>query len=191
MMAETLEAAPARLRQRLGAGARYDSEAAPSAQLLMMRLARSACQRQLSRIGDNDLERAPLALSLAKLGCVARLIAEAFEASADHQGIEGDHAERSTNLDAEITRAKTLPGRALRSLYLHALQHLDVACRHLDATGWGAPLSVPEPGATTPDLAIDHMADLLGRAAATFAAFADRGRLPLPKPQSTESGVPS
>lgn len=167
MMPDTLDRARAQLRQRLGAGARFDAEAAPGEALLALRLARAACLRQLSLISDDDLQRTDLAQRIAELGCTARRIAESFEALSGHAGIEGDSAERSGILAVEITLARTLPGRALRSLYLHALQHLDVACRDLDAAGWKASLAMPDISANTPEAALALMAESL-RSAATY-----------------------
>lgn len=190
-MRETLEAARARLRESLGSGARFDAEAAPAAKLLAMRLARSACQRQVSRIGDDALQNPSLALTMAQLGCVARAIAEAFEATSGHEGIEGDHAGRGADLSAEITLARTLPGRALRALYLHALQHLDVACRDLDADGWSTRADITGFGLIAPENAIDQMASLLRQAAEIFRGFADHDRLLPPLSLSLPTGVQS
>lgn len=168
MMPDTLDQARAQLRRRLGTGARFDAEAAPGEALLAMRLARAACLRQMSLISDDDLQRSDLAEIVAELGCTARLIAESFEALSGHAGIEGDSAERSGILATEITLARTLPGRALRSLYLHALQHLDVACRDLDAEGWQAGITIPDIAAATPEAALDLMAENLRAAAKNF-----------------------
>jgi maleylpyruvate isomerase len=191
-MSETLEQARTRLRQRLGSGARFDSAAAPMAELLAMRLARAACLRQVSRLGDDALELPPLAGRVAELGCTARRVAEAFEAASGHDGIEGDDAGRVTGLAAEISLARTLPGRALRSLYLHAMQHLDVACRDLDAAGWSARLAMPGLAPATPQQALALMTALLKAGAAAFETYADHGQLPLAQFQAFEqSGVPS
>jgi maleylpyruvate isomerase len=168
MMPDTLDQARAQLRRRLGTGARFDAEAAPGEALLTMRLARAACQRQISLISDRDLQRPDLARIVAELGCTARLIAESFETLSGHAGIEGDSAERSGILATEITLARTLPGRALRSLYLHALQHLDVACRDLDAEGWRAGIAIPHISAATPEAALVQMAENLRAAAENF-----------------------
>ncbi|GLQ08277.1 hypothetical protein GCM10007913_02090 [Devosia yakushimensis] len=191
-MGETLEQARTRLRQRLGSGARFDSAAAPATELLTMRLARAACLRQLSHIGDDDLELIGLARLVAELGCTARLIAEAFEALSGHDGIEGDEAERGDSLVAEIVLAQTLPGRALRSLYLHALQHLDVACRDMDGSGWSARLTLPGLVAATPAEALGRMSALLQAGATAFQFYADHGQPALAFPsQSQIFGVPS
>lgn len=180
MMPDTLDQARARLRQRLGVGARFDAEAAPGAALLSMRLARAACLRQMSLLSDDNLERGDLAQRIAELGCTARLIAESFETLSRHAGIEGDAAERSGTLAAEIALARTLPGRALRSLYLHALQHLDVACRDLDAEGWQARLTIPDIHADTPEAAIALLSKNLRSAAIHFHNYTLR---PLGAPQ--------
>lgn len=174
MMADPLEAARAALREKLGAGARFDAAGAPAEALLAMRLARAACLRQLMPISDKDLERDATAARIAELGCTARLIAEELEAITGHVGIEGDAAGRSANLNAEIAAARTLPGRALRALYLHALQHLDVACRDLDEAGWAVNLTITELGVDTPADALTLMGGRLR------AAAAELGTLPEP-----------
>lgn len=171
MMPDTLDQARAQLRRRLGIGARFDAEAAPAEALLAMRLARAACLRQMSLISDHDLQRPGLSQIVAELGCTARLIAESFETLSGHAGIEGDSAERSGILTTEIALARTLPGRALRSLYLHALQHLDVACRDLDAEGWRAAIIIPDIAAATPEAALDLMAQDLRSAAKDFQNY--------------------
>lgn len=137
-----------------------------------MRLARAACLRQLMLIGDTELEAEAIAATVAQLGSVARLIAESLEAITGHVGIEGDASARSADLNAEIAAASTLPGRALRALYLHALQHLDVACRDLDEAGWAASLPIAELGIDNPADALMLMAGRLRTAAAEFSALA-------------------
>lgn len=112
----------------------------------------------MSVISDHDLQRPGL----------SQIVAESFETQSGHAGIEGDSAERSGILANEITRARTLPGRALRSLYLHALQHLDVACRDLDAEGWQAAITIPDVAAATPEAALALMAENLRAAAKDF-----------------------
>lgn len=176
MTSETLDEARRRLQAQMGAGARYDSPAAPSDALRAMRIARANCQRQLTLVADDALETQSVARIVARIGCTARLIAEAFEAVSDHQGIEGDHADRSSNPEADITLASTLPGRALRSLYQHALQHLDVACRDLDADGWSAVLTLTL--AETPAGAVWHMAQLLDAGARALDLYVRTGNAP-------------
>lgn len=172
MTGDTLEAARAALRERLGPGARFDATGAPAGALLAMRLARAACLRQLMLLGDKDLEHEAIAQRVAELGCTARMIAEELEAITGHVGIEGDASARSANLKAEIAAASTLPGRALRALYLHALQHLDVACRDLDEAGWAATFTIAELGMDNPTDALMLMARRLRSAADEFSAFA-------------------
>lgn len=167
MSSETLAQARHRLEQQLGAGARFDSPAAPKTELRAMRLARAACQRQVTLLPDTRLESPAIAQRIAEIGCTARLVAERFEGLSGHRGIEGDSAGRSADLQTEIILARTLPGRALRALYHHALQHLDVACRDLDADGWRAHLGLPQ--ADTPTAAMILMADLLRASARDFA----------------------
>jgi len=173
MSSETLAEARHRLERQLGAGARFDSPAAPKAALQAMRLARAACQRQVTLLSDTMLESPVNAQRIAEIGCTARLVAERFEELSGHRGIEGDSAGRSAHLDSEIASARTLPGRALRALYHHALQHLDVACRDLDADGWQGHLDLPE--VDTPSAAIALMARLLRAGARDLAA---RGHSP-------------
>jgi hypothetical protein len=187
-MSETLDQARRRLEHQLGAGARFDSPVAPGPALRAMRLARAACLRQVMLLSDDALEIAPIAHRIAEIGCTARLVAETFERLAGHRGIEGDSAGRSAQLDGEIALARTLPGRALRALYQHALQHLDVACRDLDAAGWNAVIALP--GATSPRAAIDTLAGLLRAGADAFGSLARHGVLPNPT-LAPPSGVPS
>lgn len=188
MSGETLEEARRRLEAQLGAGARFDSPAAPHDALRAMRLARAAYQRQVTLLSDEALEIPAIAARIAEIGCTARLIAERFEALAGHQGIEGDSADRSADLETEITLARTLPGRALRALYHHALQHLDVAVRDLDAAGWSASLDLPAM-AGPPD-AIAFMTRLLRAGADSLALYLGLGRLPNPR-FAPSSGAPS
>lgn len=163
MTDDGLEQARDRLREKMGKGARFDAPSAPHEALSAMRLARAACTRRITSIDDRGLEQPLTAALVAEVSCLARYLAEGLEQLTGHIGLEGGDAERSSDLAGEVTLAKILPGRALRALYLHALQHLDVALRDLDDAGWQKSLEVPGLAVGTPASAVSLMNAALQR----------------------------
>ena len=157
MSDDPLDNARADLRARLGQGARRDSPAAPHSALSSMRLARAGCTREMTLIDDANLQSLEAASAVADVGCLARLIAVEIERLVGHAGLEGGGSEDKTDLTTEIFNTINLPGRAIRALYLHALQHLDVALRDLDGPGWRAPLALSVAGIVTPEAAVETM----------------------------------
>lgn len=110
---------------------------------------------------DKGLERPETAQPVAEVACLARFFAEGLERLVGHVGLEGGVAERAEDLKMEVASASILPGRALRALYLHALQHLDVALRDLVENAWRAPFALHNLDVATAEDAVLIMTETL------------------------------
>ena len=136
-MTSTEEAARAELQARQGAGARYDSTAAPADALLLARRGTAYFARKLNEVPDNAF-RAPSgqqgwsrAMIVGYVGFHARALAAVIE------GVRtGLQVEFTLPAIDDITRARTLSPAALRHLFHHAAKHLDVEWRDLSDAGW-------------------------------------------------------
>lgn len=139
-MTDTLDQARAALRQRQGAGARYDAERAPAVELDWARRGTAYFARLLNGLRDADLD-APSRLDglsrrhvIAHVGYHARKLSDIV--SWARQG-EGEPMPDSLLLDAGNVAARaTQPARALRNLFAHAGVHLNVEWRDLDDADW-------------------------------------------------------
>lgn len=136
------EDAKARLRQRQGAGARYDSPAAPARDLLWARRGTAYFARHLNALSDSELD-APSRIPgwarrhvVAHVGYHARGLARLVEA-ARNGSWEEKLAEPETQIE-DVEFGATLPAHALRYLFRHAEVHLNVEWRDLDEAGWHA-----------------------------------------------------
>lgn len=141
------------LRERQGAGARYDADAAPHGELALARRGTAYFARKLMELSDDELD-APSLLPgwsrrhlIAHVGYNARAVARLVEWA--RTGVETPmYASDSQRWD-EIVLGSTLPARALRHLVEHAAVHLNVEWRDLDDAGWDA-LVVTAQGRTVP-----------------------------------------
>jgi len=132
--------ARALLRERQGAGARYDAPTAPAADLLLARRGTAYFARQLNGLTDAELT-GPSAIAgwarsrivvgvafqarwLARLAAAARLDLE-VETIVDPELFLED-----------IELAATLPAHALRYLFQHSGVHLNAEWRDLPDEGW-------------------------------------------------------
>jgi maleylpyruvate isomerase len=141
----TEDAVRAALRERLGAGARYDSPAAPARKLLWARRGTAYFARKLNELRDDELE-APSLLPgwtrrhlVAHVGYNARALARLVEWA--RTGVEMPMYASTDARKAEIELGSTLPARALRNLFDHAEVHLNVEWRDLTDAGWDAEVS--------------------------------------------------
>lgn len=131
-----LDTARAALRERQGAGARYDAAAAPAEALAQARRGTAYLARIVNGLNDEALwaESARKGFSrrrvIAAAALEAREIAQALE---DATGRAGDRAETDA---AALDLAETLPARALRHLAAHAEVHLNVVWRDLTDAEW-------------------------------------------------------
>ncbi|KAE8763892.1 maleylpyruvate isomerase family mycothiol-dependent enzyme [Georgenia thermotolerans] len=136
------EAAREALRQRQGAGARYDSPAAPARELAWARRGTAYFARKLNELTDAELYEPSLlpgwtrAHLVAHVGYNARALTRLVEWA--RTGVETPMYASTEQRNAEIERGATLPARALRNLFAHAEVHLNVEWRDLTDAGWDA-----------------------------------------------------
>ncbi len=144
----TLEEARAALRERQGAGARYDAAEAPAEELGWARLGTAYFARLLNDLPDDALSAPSLVPGwtrrhvIAQVGYHARALTRLTEwaASGTPQAMYASDGARRT----EVEEGSNLPTRALRGLFRHAAVHLDVEWRDLDGPAWDRPLSLPD-----------------------------------------------
>ncbi|MGB0658980.1 MAG: maleylpyruvate isomerase N-terminal domain-containing protein [Mangrovicoccus sp.] len=134
------EDARAELRARQGAGARYDAPAAPAAQLAWARRGTAYFARLLNNLSYAQLQepsRIPgwsRAHLVAHISYNARAIARLCETV--RMGEDLVFYPSRDEREAEIQLAATLPDRALRHLFEHAVVHLNVEWRDLSNQHW-------------------------------------------------------
>ena len=141
-MSDSLEAERAALRARLGAGARYDSPAAPAEDLVLARRGTAYFARKLNELVDRDLDAPSLVSGWTRRHLVAHVgyHARALTRLADwgRTGIETPMHASAAERDAEIDLGATLPAQALRHLFTHSAVHLNVVWRDLEDAQWDA-----------------------------------------------------
>ncbi|MFH5824868.1 maleylpyruvate isomerase family mycothiol-dependent enzyme [Georgenia sp. AZ-5] len=134
------EAARAALRERLGAGARYDSPNAPARELGWARRGTAYFARKLNELTDAELYEPSLlpgwtrAHLVAHVGYNARALTRLCEWA--RTGVETPMYASPEQRNAEIERGATLPARALHNLFAHAEVHLSVEWRDLTDEQW-------------------------------------------------------
>jgi maleylpyruvate isomerase len=128
------------LRERQGAGARYDAPQAPAADLLLARRGTAYFARQLNAFSDLDLDR-PSALEkqtrrhvVAAVAFQARWLARMVAAA--RLGLDVETILEPELFVEDIKLAATLPAHALRYLFRHSEVHLNVEWRDLPDEGW-------------------------------------------------------
>ncbi|WP_447925337.1 maleylpyruvate isomerase family mycothiol-dependent enzyme [Georgenia muralis] len=142
MSTTTEEEARAALRERLGAGARYDDPAAPARELGWARRGTAYFARKLNELSDDQLDEPSLLPGwsrralVAHVGYNARALTRLTEWAAS--GVETPMYASPEQRNAEIERGSTLPARALRNLFAHSEVHLNVEWRDLRAQAWDA-----------------------------------------------------
>jgi maleylpyruvate isomerase len=137
---DTLDEARAALRQRQGAGARYDAARAPAVELDWARRGTAYFARVLNGLSDADLD-APSRLDgvsrrhvVAHVGYHARKLSDIV--SWARQG-KSKPMPDTLLLDVDDVAARaTQPARALRNLFDHAAVHLNVEWRDLGDADW-------------------------------------------------------
>jgi maleylpyruvate isomerase len=136
------EEARDRLRERLGAGARYDSPAAPARDLLWARRGTAYFARKLNELSDNELD-APSRVPgwgrrhvIAQVSYHARGLARLAEAA--RNGAYEEVLAEPENQTEDVEFGATLPAHALRHLFRHSEVHLNVEWRDLTEAGWNA-----------------------------------------------------
>lgn len=148
------DTARAALRARQGGGARYDHETAPHDDLLQARRAVSAFARSLQQLDDDTLRTH--ADPVLHVSYMARALAEAIETLRT-----GKPAETEAYAARRLT-GRSLPAHAIRSLFRHAMQHMNVEWRDLDAAGWASTLDLDGkrlPVRDTPGFMAQHLRD--------------------------------
>jgi maleylpyruvate isomerase len=128
------------LRERQGAGARYDAPTAPAADLLLARRGTAYFARQLNGFSDIELD-GPSALAKQTRRHV--VVAVAFQArwlarlvAAARLDLNVETIVEPELLLEDIELAASLPAHALRSLFRHSEVHLNVEWRDLPDEGW-------------------------------------------------------
>ncbi len=135
----SLEDARNALRERQGAGARYDAPGAPATNLLLARRLTAEFARILNDTPDAALfeqtDRAEVtrAMTVAKISLDARRMSK-FIASVKARNCDTPCLIAATK--AEIATAATLPPHALRTLFDHTRVHLNVEWREMDDLDW-------------------------------------------------------
>ena len=132
--------ARAMLRERQGAGARYDAPTAPASDLLLARRGTAYFARQLNSFTDAELD-GPSAFAgqtrrhvVAGVAFQARWLARLLAAA--RLGLEVETIVEPELLLEDIELAATLPAHALRYLFRHSEVHLSVEWRDLPDEGW-------------------------------------------------------
>ena len=137
-----LTAARAALRERQGAGARYDAAGAPVLELAWARLGTAYFARRLNELRDDELHVASglpgwtRAELVAHVGYNARALTRLTEWA--RTGVVTPMYASAEQRSREILLGGTLPTRALRNLFDHAVVHLDVEWRDLTSEQWDA-----------------------------------------------------
>ncbi|NAZ36668.1 maleylpyruvate isomerase N-terminal domain-containing protein [Rubellimicrobium sp. CFH 75288] len=129
----------AALRARQGAGARYDAEAAPHADLLLARRGTAYFARKLNELDDRELDAPSLQEGWTRRRLVARVSLQARGLAIALKALREPLILEEAEWRPDLALAATLPARALRHLFVHSAKHLDVEWRDLPGEGWDGP----------------------------------------------------
>ena len=146
--------AHAALRERQGAGARYDSTAAPAQDLLWARRGAAYFARKLNELDDRALDGPSLVpgigrrLLVSRIGYQARALARIAEAA--RNGWTRESLGDPDQPPDDETLGATLPAHALRYLYAHSQVHLNVEWRDLPDAAWDRPVETLDGRRVTP-----------------------------------------
>jgi maleylpyruvate isomerase len=132
--------ARALLRERQGAGARYDAPTAPAADLLLARRGTAYFARQLNGLTDAELTGPSAIAGWARRRIV---VGVAFQArwlarlaAAARLGLKVETIVDPELFLEDIALAATLPAHALRYLFQHSAVHLNAEWRDLPDECW-------------------------------------------------------
>lgn len=140
MSGTELTGAERALRERQGAGARYDASAAPHDDLANARRGTAYFARKLNELSDAELDEPSLLPGwsrrhvIAHVGYNARALTHLTEWA--RTGVETPMYASPEARDRQLARGVTLPARALRNLFAHAAVHLNVEWRDLSDEQW-------------------------------------------------------
>ncbi len=139
-MTTTEEAARSALRERLGAGARFDAEAAPAEALDWARRGTAYFARLLNSLADKDLTAPSTVGGVSRQQIILRVCYQARLLADTIAWVREGHEERllwPLEVDpVKISEGRSLPPRALRHLFEHTAIHLNVEWRDLDGDMW-------------------------------------------------------
>ena len=141
------EEARAALRARQGAGARYDAETAPAADLLLARRGAAFFARQVVGLSDAALAGPARTGGRSRAHVVAEVSLRARAMALALEGLREGRTPARRDWASEIDLAVTLPPRALRTLLQHCDVHLDVEFRDLPADLWSGEVALGTEGA--------------------------------------------
>ena len=148
MSGQELTDAERELRARQGAGARYDAESAPHADLSLARRGTAYFARKLNELTDADLDGPSLMPSwsrrhvIAHVGYNARALTHLTEWA--RTDVETPMYSSPEVRERQMARGVTLPARALRHLFEHAAVHLNVEWRDLTDEQWDHPVTTAQ-----------------------------------------------
>jgi maleylpyruvate isomerase len=132
--------ARAQLRERQGAGARYDAPNAPADDLLLARRGTAYFARQLNGLTDSELDAQSAVAGQSRRHIVAEVAFQARWlarlAAAARLGFEVETIVEPELFIEDVKLTATLPPHALRYLFQHSAVHLDVEWRDLPREGW-------------------------------------------------------
>lgn len=142
----SLSEARTALRERLGAGARYDDAAAPAQELSWVRLGTAYFARKLNELTDAELTaESECGLLIRRMVCEtsyeARALAQILEWARLGRTSPGIHP--FDDIEDSVRTGVTLPAAALRHLFKHSEVHLNVEWRDLGALEWDASVALP------------------------------------------------
>jgi len=141
------------LRERQGAGARYDAANAPHADLALARRGTAYFARKLGELSDAELDEPSLLPGwtrrhvIAHVGYNARALTHLTEWA--RTGVETPMYPSPDARERQMARGVTLPARALRHLFEHAAVHLTVEWRDLGDEQWDVQVRTAQ-GRTVP-----------------------------------------
>ncbi|WP_425098719.1 maleylpyruvate isomerase N-terminal domain-containing protein [Tropicibacter sp. S64] len=130
------DAARAALRARQGAGARYDADTAPHDDLLLARRGTAYFARRLTMLSDAALDEASLLPGIGRRHLIAQISYQARELALALKALRAPLVPEEAEWRPDVALAATLPARALRHLFDHAVKHLDVEWRDLPGAAW-------------------------------------------------------
>jgi maleylpyruvate isomerase len=137
-MTSTQDQARAELRARQGAGARYDADTAPHENLLLARRGTAYFARKLNELSDVDLDGPSAVEGTSRRKIIAQMSLEARQLALALKALHAPLIADELEWRPDVALATTLPDRALRHLFEHAVKHLDVEWRDLPADLWAA-----------------------------------------------------
>jgi maleylpyruvate isomerase len=187
--------ARALLRERQGAGARYDAPTAPAADLLLARRGTAYFARQLNGLTDAELTGPSAIAGWARSRIV---VGVAFQArwlarlaAAARLGLEVETIVEPELFLEDIELAATLPAHALRYLFQHSGVHLNVEWRDLPDEGWTRTVRSLDGRSVRIDATPLMRAGEIWKAAATLNGSWRSSDIPAAMSEPSDSACPS